>query len=169
MSIIEEIQATQAKYTYTKNKNTYLTPPDLIQKALQILALHKGVAKIYKFDCDVCCSNENIPALSYFKCGEFDGLKENWKNYNYCNPPFDECAKWVKKAYTEQLRGNTSILLIPVRTETAYWHNYILYNEDVKIIWLRKGPKFWHPETKKEMGVFKNALAFVLFKGVGNE
>ena len=65
----------------------------------------------------------------------------------------------------EQQLGRTSILLIPVRTETKYWHDYILYNPDVDIYWLRKGYKFLNPETKEEMGVFKNALALVLFKG----
>ena len=119
-----------------------------------------------KFDCDVCCSLENIPARYYYKYGLKDGLNEPWMDYNWCNPPFDNCAKWVKKAYGEQLVGRTSILLIPVRTETAYWHDYILHNENVEIYWLRKGPKFLDPNTKQEMGVFKNALALVLFKGV---
>lgn len=154
------------KYNYTKNKNTYLTPPVLIQKALQILALEKKQAMVDKFDLDVCCSNENIPATYYYKDGLKDGLKESWKQYNWCNPPFDECKKWVQKAYGEQQNGKTSILLIPVRTETSYWFDYILYNPNVEIYWLRKGYKFLHPDTGKELGVFKNALALVLFRGV---
>lgn len=158
-----------AKYNYQMLKNTYLTPPSLIQKALQVLAIEKGEELSTKFDCDVCCNNENIPALTYYKDGIEDGLKKNWKKYNYCNPPFNECSQWVKKAYGESLKGNTSILLIPVRTETAYWHDYILFNENVKIYWLRKGYKFINPETQKEMGIFKNALALVVFKGVCNE
>lgn len=157
------------KYNYEKLSNTYLTPRILIDKALQILALEKGTSIMDKFDCDVCCSNENVPANTYFKYGIKDGLKEDWMQYNWCNPPFDECQKWVIKAYNEQCKGKTSILLIPVRTETKYWSDYILYNPNVTIYWLRKGYKFINPETKKEMGVFKNALALVLFKGVSNE
>lgn len=154
-----------AKYTYGKNDNTYLTPPSLINKGLQILALNKGVTGIEKFDVDVCCSNKNVPAALHYTYPEHNGLTENWGEYNWCNPPFDECPKWVKKAFVEQQLGRTSILLIPVRTETKYWHDYILYNPDVDIYWLRKGYKFLNPETKEEMGVFKNALALVLFKG----
>ena len=160
---------TATKYQYHKKDNTYLTPPELIQRGLQILALQKGEPVADKFDCDVCCSDENIPAKFYFKDGIKDGLHQNWKQYNWCNPPFDQCAKWVKKAYAEQLKGNTSILLIPVRTETAYWHDYILHNPEVEIYWLRKGYKFINPKTLEEMGVFKNALALVLFKGVKTE
>lgn len=154
------------KYSYEKNENTYLTPPVLIQRGLQILALLKGKATADKFDCDVCCSNENVPALQYFKNGSKDELKESWTEYNWCNPPFDQCKQWVQKAYGEQQKGNTTIMLIPVRTETAYWFDYILYNPDVTIHWLRKGYRFLHPETKQEMGIFKNALALVVFKGV---
>ena len=154
------------KYSYEKKANTYLTPGILIQKALTLLASEKNEYLTNKFDCDVCCSNENVPAYNYFKYGQKDGLRENWFKYNYCNPPFDECKKWVQKAYGEQFKGNTTIMLIPVRTETAYWHDYILYNKNVEVCWLRKGFRFINPDTKKEMGIFKNALAFVIFRGI---
>lgn len=157
------------KYNYSMTENRYLTPPVLIQRGLQILSLNGSILKSNKFDLDVCCSNENVPAHNYYKYGQHDGLAEDWLDNNWCNPPFNECDKWVKKAYNEQLKGKNSILLIPVRTETAYWHNYILFNPDVRIFWLRKGYKFLDPDTKKEMGIFKNALAFVYFRGVKNE
>lgn len=153
------------KYSYEKNDNTYLTPPSLIQMGLQLLAQEKNVFGKVKFDLDVCCSNKNIPADNYYMCGEKDGLKEPWMKYNWCNPPFDECKKWVQKAFAEQLKGNTSLLLIPARVETGYWFDYIHYKRDVIVTWLRKGYKFLDPKTKQEMGVFKNALAFVLFRG----
>ena len=56
-------------------------------------------------------------------------------------------------------------MLIPARTETAYWHEYILFNDKVQIEWLRKGYKFIN-RAGEEMGVFKNALAIVYFEGV---
>lgn len=154
------------KYHYEMKDNTYLTPPALIERGLQILSIEKGLGKVDKFDLDVCCSNENMPALDYYKYGEKDGLKENWKKYNWCNPPYNECKKWVQKAYNEQLKGNTTIMLIPARTETAYYHDYILHNPNVEITWLRKGYRFLNSETGKEMGIFKNALAIILFRGV---
>lgn len=57
-------------------------------------------------------------------------------------------------------------MLIPVRTETKYWHEYILFNPNVEIEWLRKGYSFLNPDDLKPMGVFKNALALVYFKGL---
>jgi len=156
------------KYSYTMLDNRYLTPPILIENGLKLLSQIKGVATIDKFDLDVCCSNHNVPAKEYFTFPEHDGLKETWKEYNWCNPPFNECDKWVKKAYSESLEGKTTVMLIPARTETKYFHEYILYPEtkNVEVVWLRKGYRFLNAETKEEMGIFKNALCFVIFKGV---
>ena len=159
-----------AKYNYTMNDNRYLTPPILIEDGLKLLAKIKGQASVHKFDLDVCCSNNNVPAKEYFKFPKHDGLKEDWKKYNWCNPPFDKCDKWVKKAYTESLKGKNTVMLIPVRTETNYWHKYILYPQtnNVEIVWLRKGYRFLNADTGEEMGIFKNALCFVLFKAMKN-
>lgn len=154
-----------AKYNYDKKENTYLTPPTLIDRALQLLSMETGQVFNERFDLDVCCNDKNVPANNYYMYPEHNGLFEDWMRYNYCNPPFDQCRKWVQKAYYEQTKGNTTIMLIPARTETAYWHKYILNKQNVDIHFLRKGFKFINPETHKEMGVFKNALAFVVFRG----
>ena len=145
------------KYSFDWNANDYKTPPELYEKALLFWIIDK-------FDLDTCCTVENIPAHEYCKNGQTDGLAVDWKKYNWCNPPFNECRKWIAKAYLEQQKGNNTAMLIPVRTETAYWHDYILNNKDVQIEWLRKGYKFINRENE-EMGVFKNALAIVYFEG----
>ena len=144
------------KYNYEQERNEYLSPKELVYMALA-----------YKnrsfFDIDVCCSNEYIPAAMYYKESEVNGLEMPWSELNWCNPPFKECIKWVKKAYEEQQKGNETVMLIAVRTETVYWHDYILFNPNVKIQWLKKGYRFLNPETSEPMGVFKNALALVYF------
>lgn len=146
------------KYNFGQKRNDYETPPELVQKGLRIARIFTG------YECDVCCSRENITAYHHFIEGEKDGLTEEWYDFNWCNPPYNECPKWVKKAYEEQQKGHKTIMLIPVRTETAYWHQYILFNPNVEIHWLRKGYGFINPETGKSCGVFKNALALVYFK-----
>lgn len=151
------------KYNFEQKRNDYETPPELVKLGLKIANREK------EFDMDVCCSHYNIPAKLHLLDGEYDGLKEEWSNLNWCNPPYDECDKWVKKAYEEQQKGGATVMLIPVRTETKYWHDYILFNPDVEIHWLRKGYGFINPETNNSMGVFKNALALVYFKKVLNE
>lgn len=139
-------------YDFTSKRNDYLTPPALIDRILD----HIGQDEFFV---DTCCTLCNIPAILHFTERTFDGLRESWGTggrgkWAYCNPPYDECDKWVKKAYEEQQKGNQSVLLIPARTETKYWHKYILENKNVEIDWLQKGWRFLHPETGKEMGVF---------------
>lgn len=150
------------KYNFGYKRNDYMTPPELVELALK----EKGVEY---FVLDVCCTKKNIPALQYFINGRQDGLEKNWEILNWCNPPFDQCDKWVKKAYLEQKKGNETVMLIPVRTETKYWHDYILFNKNVKILWLKKGPRFINPQTNEPMGIFKNALALVFFNNGENQ
>ena len=146
------------KYNFEQTRNDYLSPPELVKEALKYL-------KIQKFDLDVCCSTDNIPAKNRYIDGIHDGLKEDWQKYNWCNPPYNVADEWVKKAYQEQQKGNFTAMLLPARTETKYWHDYILDNKKVKIKWLRKGYRFIDPDTNEYMGIYKNALAIVYFKG----
>ena len=144
------------KYNYEQLKADYKTPYDLINMALTIVYPNQ-------FELDTCCSDTHFPALIYYKNGSIDGLKNNWMHLNWCNPPFNECKKWIEKAYNEQQKGNQTVMLLPVRTETKYWHDYILFNPKVSIKWLRKGHRFIDAESGKECGIFKNALALVYF------
>lgn len=152
------------KYNYEYSENDYKTPPELYGKALNYFRLKYSLFLDCGFNLDVCCTDENIPALRYYKNGDKDGLKEEWSDFSWCNPPFNECRKWIEKAYKENKENGVKIaMLIPVRTETKYWHDYILFNPNVKIEWLRKGYKFLDKHNE-EMGVFKNALALVYFE-----
>lgn len=147
-----------SKYNFEQKRNDYLSPPELVDMALKYL-------KIQEFDLDVCCSKTNIPAKKHFIDGTNNGLNEDWEKYNWCNPPYDVADAWVEKAYKEQQKGNFTAMLIPARTETKYWHDYILDKKKVKIKWLRKGYRFIDPDTGEYMGIYKNALAIVYFKG----
>ena len=66
-------------------------------------------------------------------------------------------------------------MLIPARTETKYWHDYILdpfggtNRNHVRVKFLRKGYRFINPDTGEKMGVYKNALALVYFEGIRND
>lgn len=55
-------------------------------------------------------------------------------------PDVDNCAngreigKWVKKAYEEARGGFPIVLLIPARTDTSYFHEYIYGKEEIRFI-----------------------------------
>ena len=54
----------------------------------------------------------------------------------FCNPPYGrETCKWVKKSYEESKKRNTLVvMLIPARTDTAYFHDYIYGKAEVRFI-----------------------------------
>lgn len=144
------------KYNYNSTANDYKTPPEIYNIALEHLGLKQ-------FALDACCSEKNIPAEIHYFNGIHDGLSEDWYDNTWVNPPFNEAEKWVKKAFfANQLCKINIAMLLPARTETAYWRDYILKNQHCQIQFLRKGYKFLNRDNV-ECGIFKNSLALVYF------
>lgn len=68
---------------------------------------------------------------------ETDGLAQSWDRGGavFCNPPYGrEIGKWVRKAYDEARSGTTIVLLIPARTDTAYFHDYIYGKAEIRFL-----------------------------------
>ena len=62
---------------------------------------------------------------------------QSWKNETvFCNPPYGkEISKWVKKCYEEHKKNNiTIVMLIPARTDTSYFHDYIYNKSEIRFI-----------------------------------
>jgi len=89
----------------------------------------------------------------------FDGLAIPWKESNFVNPPYGrEIPKWIKKGYEESLLGKRVVFLIPSRTDTRWWHDYIMKAQEIRFI---KGRlKF---QGAKNSAPFPSAL--VIFHG----
>lgn len=69
---------------------------------------------------------------------EIDGLAQSWRGeVVFCNPPYGrDISKWVAKAYAETLSGGAKlvVLLIPARTDTAYFHDYIYKKHEIRFV-----------------------------------
>jgi phage N-6-adenine-methyltransferase len=66
---------------------------------------------------------------------KFDGLMVEWGKRNFVNPPYGRALpQWIEKAYREHLLGRLSVLLIPARTDTAWWHDYIMRADEIRFI-----------------------------------
>lgn len=57
---------------------------------------------------------------------QIDGLTIEWEAKNFVNPPFSKLSEWSKKIHEERLKGKEIILLMPSRTDTKYFHEYLL-------------------------------------------
>lgn len=76
----------------------------------------------FGFDLDVCALPENAKCDRYYTSDD-DGLKQKWSGVCWCNPPYGrQIGKWVEKAYKADC---TVVMLLPARTDTAWFHDYI--------------------------------------------
>lgn len=91
--------------------------------------------KEFHFTLDPCSTDENHKCKKYFTIKE-DGLKQSWKDeIVFCNPPYGrEISKWVEKAYKENKSGAKVVLLLPARTDTRWFHNFIYNQHEIRFI-----------------------------------
>lgn len=81
----------------------------------------------FHFTLDPCATPENAKCARYFT-REQDGLAQDWGGQKvFCNPPYGRAIKdWVRKCWEESRKpGTLCVMLIPARTDTAYFHDYI--------------------------------------------
>jgi len=78
----------------------------------------------FHFDYDPCPIHPRV-----------DGLKNDWGNINFVNPPYGrEIKKWIQKGYLEFLKGKTVVFLLPSRTDTAWWHDFVMKATEIRFI-----------------------------------
>ena len=82
----------------------------------------------FGFVLDPAATNKTAKCALFYT-PEMDGLSQSWNRGGavFCNPPYGrEIGKWVRKAFEESLGGYPIVLLIPARTDTSYFHDYIM-------------------------------------------
>lgn len=92
--------------------------------------------KEFNFTLDPAATSENAKCQRFFT-KEQDGLKQDWSGETvFCNPPYGrEIGKWVEKCYNEHIKNNiTVVMLIPARTDTTYFHEYIYNRSEIRFI-----------------------------------
>lgn len=83
----------------------------------------------FHFNLDPCATHENHKCDKYYTIEE-DGLQQDWGGQRvFCNPPYGRViGDWVRKCYEESQKSDTVVvMLIPARTDTAYFHDYIYH------------------------------------------
>ena len=67
--------------------------------------------------------------------GVWSGLATEWKGKVFVNPPYGrEIGKWVAKAYESSQAGSLVVCLLPCRTDTAWWHDYVMMAHEIRFI-----------------------------------
>lgn len=99
--------------------------------------------KEFDFNLDPCALPTNAKCQTFYT-PEQDGLKQNWEGYSvFCNPPYGrKIAEWVRKCSEESKKPGTQVvMLIPARTDTKYFHDFI-YNKVKEIRFVKGRLKF---------------------------
>lgn len=90
--------------------------------------------KEFHFTIDVCALPDNAKCATYYT-PETDGLSSNWRGVVWCNPPYGrEIGKWVKRGYDASQAGATVVMLLPARTDTKWFHEYIYGKSEIRFI-----------------------------------
>ena len=85
----------------------------------------------FHFETDVCAIPENAKCDKFYT-PDIDGLKQEWTGNCWCNPPYGrEIGKWVKKAAKSKAM---TVMLIPARTDTKWFHDYIYNKAEIRFI-----------------------------------
>lgn len=88
----------------------------------------------FHFTLDPCADEYNHKCDKYFT-KEQDGLSQKWTGVVFCNPPYGrEIGKWVEKGYKTAVEGGVVVMLIPARTDTRYFHDYIYHKAEIRFI-----------------------------------
>lgn len=88
--------------------------------------LFKDLNAEFNFSLDVCANDKNHKCERYYTPND-DGLLQPWDKVNWCNPPYgNRINDWLEKARREKLNGCTTVVLIPARTDTRWFHNHVL-------------------------------------------
>jgi phage N-6-adenine-methyltransferase len=138
---------------YSHKTDEWATPQSFFDKVS---------AEFGGFDLDTCATAENAKCAAYFDIAA-GGLDQDWAGKNWCNPPYSELKRWVKKARREQLRGNLTVMLVPARTDTIVFHESIYNQPNVEVRFIKGRLKFGGSENSAP---FPSML--VVFRPIGN-
>ena len=110
------------------------------------------------FDLDAAADHYNAKCYFYFtengsymkvedgpyRISRDNGLERDWHPYKtvWVNPPYSEWQKWVKKASEEAQKGVIVVMLLPARTDTKAFHEYIWNKPGVEVRFIKGRVRF---------------------------
>ena len=109
---------------FSSRSKTWETPDDFFRL----------VNRRFRFTLDVCATPQTAKVSRFFT-PEHNGLLQSWAGERcWLNPPYGRgkagIAPWIAKAHSEAAEnGATVVLLLPARTDTAWWHKYVSQGE----------------------------------------
>lgn len=96
----------------------------------------------FHFTLDVCALPQNAKCEKFYT-PEQNGLSQPWKGICWCNPPYGrKVGEWVRRAWISSAVGSTVVMLLPARTDTKWFHEYIYQKRRVEVRFVKGRIKF---------------------------
>ena len=134
---------------FSSKSNEWATPQPFFDK----------LDEKFNFTLDPCATKKTAKCKKYFTAKD-NGLSKSWEGETvFVNPPYGkELKHWVKKSYEESRNANTTVVLLcPARTDTQYFHNYMMKASELHFI---KGRlKFENDSKEKNSAPFPSVIA----------
>ena len=115
--------------------------------------------KEFGFTLDVCAGPLDTKVDEYLGRGHlWSGLRREWTGICWMNPPYGRViGDWIKKAYDSSKSGATVVCLLPSRTDTAWWHDYVMKASEIRFIRgrLKFGDAVFNAPFPSAIAVFK--------------
>ena len=110
---------------FMSNKDDWETPRELFE----------SLDAEFHFTLDAASSDANALCEKHFTI-EDDGLKQSWQGETvWCNPPYGrQIRKWIQKADDEAKNGTTTVMLIPARTDTKWFRDFVYGKYEIRFI-----------------------------------
>lgn len=112
---------------YSSKSSEWATPQDFFD----------DLNEEFDFTLDPCATDENHKCEKYYTKTD-DGLAKDWLGeVVFCNPPYGrDLPKWVRKCFFEAMYGGCklAVMLIPARTDTQWFHDYIYGRAEIRFI-----------------------------------
>ena len=97
-------------------------------------ALYLPLHAEFGFTLDVAADPGNHKTPRYYSPSD-DGLSRPWTGVVWCNPPYGQgIGRWVAKAWSSARAGATVVCLLPSRTDTSWWHEYVMRASEVRYL-----------------------------------
>lgn len=113
---------------FRSTRQDWETPDDLFEK----------INSMFHFTRDACASPENTKCQDFWSESDSCLDKEKWDGVNWLNPPYKNMKQFIRKAY-EQRHNAITVVLVPARTNTRWWHDWCMKGE---VFFICGRPKF---------------------------
>lgn len=106
--------------------------------------LYQALDREFGFTLDPCSDGANARCARFYTPKE-NGLLRDWgTEVVFMNPPYSALEEWVRKGYGAAQEGATVVALVPARTDTRWWHEYVMKAE---VRFIRGRLKFGNAEN----------------------